>query len=111
MPKLEIDVSDEMIQVLARMGEKSGKSPTEALAALLDREIGVYVEDQKRFNDLIAEGDDSGPAIEWTEEVRELQRRHVEEEIRLWQKHEREFEAASGTQDPRKPQSQEAEAA
>ncbi len=72
MAKLEIDVSDEMIQVLARMGEKSGKTPTEALAALLDREIGVYVEDQKRFNDLIAEGDDSGPAIEWTDEVQEM---------------------------------------
>lgn len=111
MAKLEIDVPDEMIQVLSRMGEKSGKSPTEALLALLDREIGVYVEDQKRFNDLIAEGDDSGPAVPYTEEVRERQRRQMRERIELFDRQLRENDAALGEARRSSNSSTEAEAA
>ncbi|MEM7807758.1 MAG: hypothetical protein AAF561_06575 [Planctomycetota bacterium] len=92
MAKLEIEVSDEMLQVLARMGEKSGKSPAEALIALLDREVGVYVEDQKRFNDLIAEGDDNGPAIVADDAFWERKHRQLQERLELRRRHREENE-------------------
>ncbi|MEM1012901.1 MAG: hypothetical protein AAGI46_11860 [Planctomycetota bacterium] len=111
MAKLEIEVSDEMIQVLARMGEKSGKSPAEALMALLDREIGVYVEDQKRFNDLIAEGDDSGPAIPVTDEYWAQEERHMEEQMDLMDKHRREHEEYMSRASRKRSEAKEAEAA
>ena len=86
--------------VLAQMGQKSGKPAERVAYELIERQVGMWVEQARHLNEQIAAGDDSGESVPmddayFAEIKQRLRERHAE---LLRERENRAVDAANGEQ-------------